>query len=440
MLKSNVSKQFLIFGFLTEIIYLLFYFIEPLRKHLGDQSFTLHNSYLFLLVVGLLISALIVYILNYRRITEKNVNLKTIIIFFILFNLTLLFIWPIGSSDIFGYIYQSRIISEYHANPYLTPYDAFPGDIFYHLIKNQWSTNTTPYGPIWVIIGSILSFIGKNNLVFTLLLFKLFFILINFLNFYLIYKISNSVKAVFLYAWNPLILYEFALNGHNDVLIVFFILISLFFFLQQNKIKNYILSWIFLIFSVLIKFYTIIFLPILFLFSLFNLKTKKEKLCFSFMAVLTAIIMAVLFFLPFGVDLKVFSGIQAQLLRTDMILSSMIILIFSFLFYLLHINNYFNLANIIGKIIFLISYCATAIKIFFNRRGLTKNDILKYLLFIYFILIATALGWLMPWYLVLLIVLLILNFKNFISILYLKNNAILYFITLYGILYYIFLR
>ncbi|MFA5050803.1 MAG: hypothetical protein WC499_01685 [Patescibacteria group bacterium] len=431
MLKVSTSKQFLIFGFLTEIIYLLFYFIEPFRKYLGDQSFTLHNRYLFLSIVGLMIFALILYIFSYKQIIKNNVNLKTIIIFFIIFNLTLLFVWPIGSSDIFGYIYQSRILSEYHANPYLTPYDAFPNDSFYYLIKNQWSISTTPYGPVWIIIGSILSFIGKNSLLFSLLLFKLFFILINFLNLFLIYKISNTTRAVFLYAWNPLILYEFALNGHNDVLIIFFVLLSLFFFLRQNKVKNYILSWIFLIFSILIKFYTIIFLPILFLLSLFNLKTKKEKLHFSLMAILTAIIMVMLFFLPFWDGLKTFSGIQAQFLRTEIIFSSIIILMLSFLFNSLHFNNYFNLASVIGKIIFFVSYCVIALKIFFNHRELNKNNILKYCFLVYLFLILTAIGWLMPWYFVLLIVLLILN---------LRNNSLLYSVTLWGILYYIILR
>ncbi|MDD3102076.1 MAG: hypothetical protein PHE59_02940 [Patescibacteria group bacterium] len=431
MPKVNVSKQFFIFGLLTEIIYLSFYFIEPLRKYLGDQCITLCNDRLFLLIVGLLILALIFYIFGYKQVIKKNVNLKTIIIFFIIFNLTLLFIWPIGSTDIFTYIYQSRVLSVHHANPYLTPYSAFPNDSFYHLIKNSWSTNTTPYGPFWTIISSILSFIGKNSLLFSLLIFKLFFILINFLNLFLIYKISNSAKAVFLYAWNPLILYEFALNGHNDVLIIFFVLLGLLFFLRQDKIKNYVLSWIFLMFSVLIKFYTIIFLPIFFLISLFNLKTKKEKLYFSLTAVLTTIIIAILCFLPFWGGLKGFSGVKTQLLKTEMIFSSIAILILSLLFYFLHLNNYFNLANIIGKIIFLTSYCAITVKIFFDHCKLIKNDILKYCFFVYFIFIITAVSWLMPWYLVLLIVLLILN---------LKNNTLLYFITLYGILYYTILR
>lgn len=443
MLKSRSTKILFILGLLTEIIYLLFYSIEPLRKYLGDSSLTLRNNYLFLLVVGLLLLALIFYILSYKQIIENKINLKIIVAFFIVFNLTLLFVWPIGSTDIFNYIYQSRVLSEHQANPYLASYDTFVNDKFYHIIKNQWSINTVNYGPIWVIMGSILSFIGGNSLLLTLFFFKLFFVLINFLSLYLIYKISNSVKTVFLYAWNPLILYEFALNGHNDVLIIFFTLLSLFYFLQQNKIKNHILSWVFLLLSILTKFYTIIFLPIFFLISLFKIKEKREKLFFSLITILTFIIIPIIFFLPFWNGIETFSGIKTQLSASSMIFTSPAILMFSSLLYSFHINNYFNLAQIIGKTIFIIFYCFVIIKLFLNHfihNKLNKNDILKYSFFIYFIFLITAVSWLMPWYFILLITLLILNFKNFSSFLFFKNTTILYSITLYGILYYIILR
>ncbi len=417
-----------------------FYFIEPLRKYLGDQSLTLRNNYLFLLVVGLLLLIFIFYILSYKQIVKNNISLKTVFIFFSLFNLTLLFIWPIGSSDIFSYIYQSRILSEYQANPYFVSYDTFTHDSFYHIIRNKWSMHTMVYGPLWVIIGSVLSFIGNNSLLFTLFLFKLFFIVINFLNFYFISKISKNIKAIFLYAWNPLILYEFALNGHNDVLIVFFILISLFFFLQQNKIKNYILAWIFLLFSVLIKFYTIIFLPFFFLIPLFKLKNNKEKLYFSLSAVAIVIIMPIIFFSPFGNNLKIFQGIKAQLSHSSVIFSSIIISILSCLFSLLNINNYFNWAKIISRLTFIIFYCGIIIRLFLNYYKLIQNNVVKYSFFIYALLLMMVVTWLMPWYLILLIILLILNFKNSLFLPYFKNTTFLYGITLYGILYYIILR
>ena len=44
-----LKNKFIFLGILTEIIYLLFYFIEPLRKYFGDTALTLHFFYLFLL-------------------------------------------------------------------------------------------------------------------------------------------------------------------------------------------------------------------------------------------------------------------------------------------------------------------------------------------------------------------------------------------------------
>jgi len=116
IIKQNIKNQlkknrryvkFFIYVFLIEIIYISLHLIEPLRKHLGDNGIILKNFNLFLLVVILLLINLLLYALGYKEIIKNNIKLKTIILCFLLFSLTLLFIWPIGSTDIFS-IYISR--------------------------------------------------------------------------------------------------------------------------------------------------------------------------------------------------------------------------------------------------------------------------------------------------------------------------------------------
>ena len=79
MLKNNFTKKIIIFGLLTEIIYLIFYFIEPLKKYLGDTALTSSHYYVFLLVVGLLLFALAIYIFTYRQVNKNNLTLKLFI-------------------------------------------------------------------------------------------------------------------------------------------------------------------------------------------------------------------------------------------------------------------------------------------------------------------------------------------------------------------------
>jgi len=446
MLKNKLTKKstaFIIFGVLTEMIYLLFYLIKPLKKYLGDTALTLSHYYLFLLVVGLLLLALIIYIFAYKQINKNN--LKIIVIFFILFNLTLLFVWPIGSTDIFSNIGRSRVLSEYQANPYLIPYNAFSNDAFYQQINNVWVSQPTPYGPLWTITGSSITFLAGNSLLCNLFLFKLFFIIINIANCFIIHKTFKDNRITFLYAWNPLILYEFAINGHNDILTIFFLLLSLFFLLrQQNKLKNHILSWTFLLFSVLIKYMTLIFLPIFFLITFFNFKQKKEKVIFLFASVAISIFALFVFYWPFLNETHTFTTVFSYLLYPLKaskiaglaIYPPILTVILSFIFSFFEIVNYYNWSVIFSRIIFVIFYCLMLSQLFIKRSRLNQKNIIKYSCLTLAVFLATFFSWVLPWYYTLLICLLI----YYSALDKYKYNNFIYGITFLSILYYLILR
>ncbi|MCG2691321.1 hypothetical protein L6272_00685, partial [Microgenomates group bacterium] len=75
-----------------------------------------------------------------------------------------------------------------------------------------------------------------------------------------------------LFALNPLVLVETFINGHNDVVMMFFALLSYWFFLNSKKFR----SLLFLIFSASIKYVTIVLLP--FYLQGLSLKVKKIDL------------------------------------------------------------------------------------------------------------------------------------------------------------------
>ncbi len=443
MLKNNTAKKFIILGILTEIIYLSFYFIEPLRKYLGNQSITLSYpcSYLFLIVIELLLLALALYILSFRQVAKNNINFKKIFIFFIIFNLTLLFVWPIGSIDIFSYIGWSRVLSEHHANPYLTPYSAFTNDGFYQQINNRWLSQPTPYGPLFTIISSALTFLGNNSLLLSLFLFKLFFVIINILNCCLVHKTFQNNKATFLYAWNPFILYEFSINGHSDVLTIFFLLISLYFLLgRQSNLTNHLLCWVFLLLSVLIKYMTLVLLPIVFLIILFKIRQKKEKLLFFLISVIISVIILLVLFLPFCANSNMFSTVIYYIFfPVNEIMPAgpapILNIILSVLPYYLKMNYHFW-ASAISKSIFIVFYYIILIKLFAEHNNINKKNIIKYIGLAFLIFLITFPTWVLPWYYTLLIVL-IIYYSAINQYLY---NKFIYGITLLGILYYIVQR
>jgi hypothetical protein len=442
-MKFKIKNKIIIFGFLSEIIYLLFYLIEPLKRIFNDGGITLNNNILFLLVILLLLTLLALYIFAYRDVIKDKINIKIIFGFFILFNITLLFIWPIGSNDIFSYIYFSRVLSEHHTNPFFVAYSTLTNDDFYYFINNKWSVDTTPYGPPFIIIGSLIAFIGSKSLLLTLFLLKGFFIVTNILNFILIYKIFNSKKVAFLYAWNPLILYEFAINGHNDVLTIFFLLLCFYFiFKKPNNLKGYLAALFFLLVSILTKFITLIFLPLFLLIILFKIKPIKEKIYFIFSSAFITFFTFFIFYFPFW---EGWQTLSMPIARSNSgfgltIYSSLLILTTSaLLFYLFKITDKSstNPSIIISKIFFVISYCFLLLKIFFNRNKITNSYLLKYFIISLFLFYLSFFTWLMPWYFTVLIAL--LACYSAISNRY-KYNRIIYGLTLYGILYYLVLR
>jgi hypothetical protein len=94
---------------------------------------------------------------------------------------------------------------------------------------------------------------------------------------YLIYKISeklfpeNKLFNVVFFAFNPLVLIETLVSAHNDISMIFFILLSVYLFLQKKKT----LSWVSNLFSIGIKFSTGALFPLFILLEFVDKIGKK---------------------------------------------------------------------------------------------------------------------------------------------------------------------
>jgi len=164
--------------------------------------------------------------------------LLVVFLFAFLCGLTLLFVYPITAADIFDYILQGRVMAYHGANPYLyTPLD-FRNDPL--LRYSAWPWITSPYGPIWSYISSGITRLAGSSLLANLVLFKGLALLIHLINAGLIYRIlarwrsSYVLAGTLLYAWNPLVLFESAANGHNDAMMMFFVLLAIDLYLRRR--------------------------------------------------------------------------------------------------------------------------------------------------------------------------------------------------------------
>lgn len=155
----------------------------------------------------------------------------------LLFGLTLLFQPALFSDDVFTYIFSGRILSIYHADPLNTAPIQFPADPYLQwMISGRQDANI--YGPLWLLIASLLSSISTSPVI-TLLLYKGLALLSHLVNCVLIWAILTKIAprrrllGTLLYAWNPLALIELAGNGHSEGLLSALLLLAVLVYVED---------------------------------------------------------------------------------------------------------------------------------------------------------------------------------------------------------------
>jgi hypothetical protein len=202
---------------------------------------------------------------------KKHINLKQIFMLLGMTAVILLFSYPaMLSFDIFNYIATSKVLFLYHENPYVIMPIEFAGD---PLLGFMHAGNKIAlYGPSWLLLAGIPYLLGFGNFIVTLFSFKLFVSAFYIATSFFIWKMSkNNIISLILFSFNPLIVIEVLVSGHNDIAMMFFALFSIF-LLTKKKIFPAI---IFFLLSIFIKYATVFLLPV-FLLMIWKIIKKKE--------------------------------------------------------------------------------------------------------------------------------------------------------------------
>jgi hypothetical protein len=247
---------------------------QSLEKSLQQVGFYQRpfSAVIFTTIVILLFLAYIsfLYFAKKGKLSHKNLTILTIIS-----AITLAFSYNAFSYDLFNYIFDAKIVTLYHLNPYLYKASDFMSDPMLNFMR--WTHRIYPYGPSWLLLTVPLSFIGMNYFLPTFFLFKVLMAASFLGSSYLIYKISaklfpeNKIFNVVFFAFNPLVLIETLISAHNDIPMIFFILLSIYLFIQKKKV----LSWASNIFSIGIKFSTGALFPLFILLEFMEKIGKK---------------------------------------------------------------------------------------------------------------------------------------------------------------------
>lgn len=269
-LANSLLLHFILIGIALELLYLLVFALAPLStiypklSPLGmEWSWTIAptqllfhrgrdvsggysdlGSYFLLLgLTSIVLGGAYLYALRRAFHASKKIHITSRWLLLPLlgatiFGVTLLFLPALFSNEIYSYIFSGRMLTIYHVDPMSIHPAQIPQDPFFAWISQPSVPNF--YGPLWMIIASLLVKVS-NSAIVTLLLFKILALLFHLINCVLIWAIvgklafSRRLFGTLLYAWNPLVLIELAGNGHNDGMLMCLLLLATWLYVQQKR-------------------------------------------------------------------------------------------------------------------------------------------------------------------------------------------------------------
>ena len=179
----------------------------------------------------------------------------------IVFSVIVLFMYPYDAADIFDNIMHGRILSVYGANPFRDVAVQFPADPFLPYVA--WRKSISAYGPAWEMTAGLSARLAGNDLLTNVFVFKL--VLAGFmagcagLIAVILRRLAPDrvLAGIVLFLWNPVVLYETIGQGHNDVAMLFWMLLAVWLLLK----KRYTLTIVALSIGMLFKYIPVLFIP-----------------------------------------------------------------------------------------------------------------------------------------------------------------------------------
>ena len=212
---------------------------------------------------------------------------------------SLLFLYPIDAADIFDNIGHGRILGIYGANPFRQVAADFADDPFLPYVA--WEHAPSAYGPAWEILAAVTARVAGDGVIANVIAFKLlvgaFWASSVGVATAILRRIApgRALAGVVWLAWNPVILYETWGNGHNDIVMVFWVLVAAWALLCRRH------TWavLSLLVGALVKFIPLLMLPAAGLIALRELENTRARVRFLAVTGILALALVALAYGPF---------------------------------------------------------------------------------------------------------------------------------------------
>ena len=191
------------------------------------------------------------------------------------------------STDVYAYGFYGRLLSVYGADAYGVDSSQVPADPFLALFGHA---TASVYGPFWTLISAGLTRIGGEHIGFTVLLFRGLAAGSVLLGAWLISSSlrrlapERAMQGVVFFLWNPLVITEAGLSGHNDAALMVLVLLAIWLHLQGHRTGAVVA----LTLSALVKFVTGPLIPLYLWMALRESGSWKDRVLLTVRSLLAA--------------------------------------------------------------------------------------------------------------------------------------------------------
>ncbi|MEG6522400.1 hypothetical protein [Desulfotomaculum sp. 1211_IL3151] len=314
----------------------------------------------------------------------------------LLFTVILIFLFPFACEDIYYYTASGQLQHSYQENPYLkTPHQitGWQGDPF--LSTTGWGFLLNPYGPLWNMVTSWLVSLASDKFWLAIFLFKAFAGFIHMINLLLIGFTANKLniepaRAMVVYGWNPLLLFELPGHAHNDALLLTFLILTF----TCVATKKLTLTLPLLTLSALVKYTTVLLGPLIGLWLL-----CRKKYLIMVLSALLSVLALLLIWSPYWVGFETLAGLGRQMNFYS--IKSLHYLLFKGLsqwFATIPGPQAFKISSQFFLIIFGVIYSFILYRLWYNKSTANIGKLIKLSIVIFILYLLVINKWFQPWY------------------------------------------
>lgn len=360
---------------------------DPLVWLLGDGPSGIDHF------IVLLLAAFLPYLLALRLAgrTEGPAAVVLALAGSFVFGVTELGLFPAGTTDIFHNMMDGRLLWLYHFNPTTVPPSTVSGDPLFAYL-HYWQQTPSAYGPLWFVLTLPAVLAGGSSLMRNIIAFKALSFAFELISLALIVLIVRRIDrrriaaAVVCFGWNPLVLWETAGNGHNDIVMMAFALLAVLLLLT----RHWPLAFFALACSVLVKYVSLVLLPVFILWILYRERRSAVLPLISSLA--ASAVFALVVFLPFWAGVRTFAQLGARKSQVFLSLASALMGTWG--------ENVPNTPEVVRveralTLAFVVLYAVALLRL---RRG--PASLIRVCVEVLFLLLLLMTWWFWPWYVI----------------------------------------